>query len=74
MPIDVATAALAAIEKTSELIVEIISGHAVRKLKYNKEAGQQYIFVDEKIGKYRDMTDSNIKAWKLHWRKRAFDE
>jgi hypothetical protein len=45
----------------------------IKRLKYQLEAAQNYIFVDEMSGEYGGMKESKLKKWKLHFRKRAFD-
>jgi len=71
-PIDLATAIASAIDKAAELVAQILSGAAVRKLKYRVDAAMQYVFVDEKAG-YADIDEKRQKALKLHYRKRIFD-
>lgn len=46
----------------------------IKRLKYNLEAAQNYIFVDEKSGEYKDISDKKRDKLKLHFRKRVFDE
>lgn len=57
-----------------KLVSQILAGAEVRKLKYNKEAGQNYILVNEKGGQYKDIADDRQAKLLLHFRKQAFDE
>lgn len=63
-----------AIDKVAGLIAQILSGAAFRKMQYRVEAAQNYVFVDEKAGQYKDLTPEKQKGLKLHFRKRIFDE
>lgn len=72
-PMDLATAILKAIEKTSEMVAIIMSGAEVRKLKYRVESGMEYVHVDAKEGEYKDISDDRQNKLKLHFRKRIFD-
>lgn len=44
-----------------------------RRLMYRLEAAQEYIFVDEKGGKYKEVSEKKQEKLKLHFRKRVFD-
>lgn len=68
-----AQAILEALGEISGLAKVLVAGKELSRAKYNAEAGQQYIFADERSGKYKDMKDKEIAKWKLHWRKRSFD-
>ena len=63
-----------AVKEGFKLFGQIISGAKMRKLEYNREAAQQYIFIDEKSGEYKDMDDKKRAQLKIHYRKRVFDE
>lgn len=45
----------------------------MKRLKYQIEAGQQYVFVDEGSGQYKDLTPFKREKLKLHFRKQLFD-
>lgn len=45
-----------------------------RRMKYRLDAAMQYVFCVEKAGRYADFPDKLIEKYKLHWRKRIFDE
>lgn len=44
-----------------------------KRLKYQVEAAQDYIFVDERSGQYEKSNEEEIRKLKLHFRKRVFD-
>lgn len=44
-----------------------------KRVRYQLEAAQEYIFVDEKSGPYKKSNDREIENLKVHFRKRAFD-
>lgn len=73
-PVDTATAIAKAIEKVADVLAQILSGAALRRLHYRIEAGMNYVFVDEKVGQYKDISDERQKDLKLHFRRRIFDE
>ena len=43
------------------------------RLLYRLEASENYVFVSEKVGEYKDITDEKQKKLFLHFRKRIFD-
>lgn len=73
-PIDIVTAISEAIKEVSGLIRELISGAEVRRLQYRVEAGMNYVFVRERVGQYKDITDKKREELLTHFRKRIFDE
>lgn len=44
-----------------------------KRFAYRIEAAMRYVFVDEKAGRYKDITDEDQVKLKLHYRKRIFD-
>ena len=72
-PLDTATSISKAIEKVADLLAQILSGAALRKLQYRIEAAQQYIFVDEKSGDYKGIKEAETIKLKAHFRRRIFD-
>lgn len=58
-------------------IAEVVGNWQVSKernrLLYRIEASTNYVFVDEKVGEYKDIDDKRQKKLKLHFRKRIFD-
>jgi len=73
-PVDLVTAISEAIREVSGLIKELVSGAELRRLKYRVESASQYIFVDERSGKYTKISEKERADLKLHFRKRVFDE
>ena len=43
------------------------------RLQYRIEAAQNYVFVNEKSGEYKDIADAKADKLLLHFRKRIFD-
>ena len=43
------------------------------RLMYQIEAAQNYVFVNNKEGEYKDISDDKQKKLLLHFRKRVFD-
>ena len=43
------------------------------RLMYRIEAGQSYVFVNEKDGQYKEVTPDKQKKLLVHFRKRIFD-
>ena len=62
-----------AITEVFKLLGQYLSGKKVARLEYQIEAAQEYIFVDEKSGEYKDIDDKRQAQLKLHFRKRVFD-
>lgn len=72
-PVDLATAIFNAIDKTAELMAQILAGARVRKLEYRIEAAMDYVHVNERAGEYAGIDDARQKKLLLHLRKRIFD-
>jgi hypothetical protein len=72
--VDVITAISGAIKEVAGLVRDLVAGKEVARLKYRAEAGMNYIFVDEKVGEYKDVSAKKQEELKLHFRKRVFDE
>lgn len=72
-PLDTATSIAKAIEKVADLIAQVLSGSVVRRLNYRLEAAQNYIFVNEKTGQYKELADNKRDEYLMHFRKRVFD-
>lgn len=72
--LDTASAIAKAIDRVADLIAQILSGAALRRLQYRIEAAINYVFVDEKSGQYKDISEEKRKEYKIHFRKRIFDE
>lgn len=72
-PVDLGTAIASAIKEIAELIKVALVGSEVRRLKYQLESAQEYIFVDERVGKYKDINDIKAAGLKVHFKRRAFD-
>ena len=45
----------------------------MKRLKYQLEAAQNYIFVDERSGQFALASEGAAKELKIHFRKQAFD-
>ena len=75
MPVlDTASSIAKAIEKVADLMAQVLSGAVLRRLRYRVEAAMNYVFVDEKTGEYKDVSEEKQKDLKVHFRRRIFDE
>jgi hypothetical protein len=72
-PIDTVTSVSKAIEKFCDVLALWIAGGDKRRLQYQLEAAQEYIFVDERAGKYKEIEDHKALLLKIHFKRRAFD-
>ena len=62
-----------AIKEVAALVHELVSGREVARLKYQQEAAMNYVFANEKAGKYEGINAKEQKKQLLHFRKRIFD-
>ena len=63
--------------KLATEIAKVVGNWQVSKekarLKYQIEAGQNYVFVNEKDGEFKNITDKRKEKLLVHFRKRLFD-
>ena len=45
----------------------------IKRLRYQLEASHNYIFVNEKAGEFKEITDERKNDLFLHYRKQSFD-
>jgi hypothetical protein len=45
----------------------------IKRLEYRIEAAMQYVFVDERSGRYKNISSGKKAEMKTHYRKRIFD-
>lgn len=73
-PLSLVTALSEAIREVAGLVRELVAGAQVRRLKYQVEAARNYIFVEERQGQYKEITELRRQEYLVHFRKRVFDE
>ncbi len=61
-----------AISEGFKLLKTVLDTKETRKMIAAKEAAEQYIFVDEKSGEHKDISEDRQKKLKKHYRKRFF--
>lgn len=61
-----------AIAEGFKILAQVLKGRERARMEAAIQAGEQYIFVDEKSGKYQDISDDRQKKLKVHYRKRFF--
>ena len=61
-----------AIAEGFKLIAVVLKGREKAKMVAAIQAAEQYIFVDERVGKYKGFDDKDVAKYKLHFRKRFF--
>lgn len=74
MALDPITAIANAITEGAKALGNFLTGKELNRLRYQVEAGFNYVFVDEKSGQYKDISDDEQKKLKIHFRKQIFDE
>lgn len=63
----------AAIKEGFKVLGQYLSGKELARLKYQLEAAQSYIFVNERSGEYKDVKPARAEELLAHFRKRVFD-
>lgn len=74
MNAEIISAISEAIREVASLMRELVAGSQMRRMRYRLEAAEEYVFIDEKSGKYVHHSDARRRELKAHFRKRIFDE
>jgi hypothetical protein len=72
MAISSVTAIANAIAEASKVIGQWMASAERRRMQAAIEAGESYIFVNEKEGIFKNIPDDKQKAYLLHFKKRFF--
>ena len=73
MATDSISAIATAIAEGFKTLRDFMSGKEIRRLRYQIEAAQNYIFVDEESGQYAGINEKEKRDHKIHFRKQVFD-
>lgn len=72
MALDPITAIASAIAECSKALGLWLASAEKRKLENAKDAGEKYIFVNEKAGEFKNIIDKKQKELLLHYRRKFF--
>lgn len=72
MSLEPITAIANAIAECSKVIGQWLASADRRKLEASKDAGEKYIFVSEKSGEFKDITEAKQKELLLYYRRKFF--
>jgi len=72
MPAPVVGPIATAIAEVAKVVGKWMNSADRRRLEASKEAAEKYIFVNEKIGEFKDLTDARQVKLLAHYRKRFF--
>ena len=72
MAIDFVTAIANAIGECSKTLGIWFASAEKRKLEVAKDAGEKYIFVSEKSGEFKDISDAKQKELLIYYRRKFF--